>query len=374
MSKTKNISEQILQICPKYLTIPNFTTERTYKYKISLNNITSYFMIFNLRSSDKERMKLSENEIKLKGGQTKHIQIMIRDNIKYFNNKCPRQRRIFLIIKSDLFEERYPIDLLYESFQHKEIYIQNTNTIKQQDEIIEYNKSKNITQESNYQNKPDEKIKEQQILIQNDNEKKNDSDNEVKKNKNRRENDSDNEVGKENKNEKEGNAIIPINNSNNDISYSDVLMINTASQIECLAVKEKSKISQEEKNEMIIQLTQEKNNLLTYVNSTLKQKWSEIEIILNKYDKKLSYQNSIQSTSPNNKPSSPKKLYPLIQNSFSLNTINPFLKNQDIPKAPSLQSEYLTLKSQNNLLLTENNLLKQRLTLLENKLSFLANP
>ena len=314
-------------------------------------------MIFNLRSSDKERMKLSENEIKLKGGQIKHIQIMIRDNIKYFNNKCPRQRRIFLIIKSDLFEERYPIDLLYESFQHKEIYIPNTIKIKQQDEINEYNESKNIAQESNYQDKQDEKIKEKQILIQNQND-------------NGKEN--DNETGKENKNEKEGNAKITISNSN-EICYPDVLMISNASQIECLAVKEKSIISQEEKNEIIIQLTQEKNNLFTYVNSTLKQKWSEIENILNKYDKKLSYQNSIQSTSPNDKPSPPKKLYPSIQNSFSLNIINPFFKNQDFPKTPSLQSEFLTLKSQNNLLLTENNLLKQRLILLENKLSFLAN-
>ena len=187
-------------------------------------------MIFTLRSSDKERMKLSENEIKLKGGQSKHIQIMIRDNIKYFNNKCPRQRRIFLIIKSDLFEERYPIDLLYESFQHKEIYIQNTNEIKQQDEIIEVNESKNIIQEGDNEMKPEENIKEQQVLIQNDNEQENDN----------------NENGKEN--DKEGNPKITANNNINEICYSDILMINNALQIECLAVKEKSKISQEEKN------------------------------------------------------------------------------------------------------------------------------
>ena len=302
------VESQILQIYPPFITIPNFSTEHNYKEKITLYNISPYYMVFTLTSSDKERMKISESCIKLNSNQTKHIYIMIRDNIKYFNNNNPHQRRIYLIIKSDLFEEKYPIDLLYNTFDHKDVAIYNTSkyprNIQQQRHI-----AFPVVKEETYEY-----------------------------------------------------------NNNIEDSYYEIISIQRVIQFQIIS-------ENAEKDALICKLNEDKNELIAYINNTLKNKWEQMGNILQRYDNELlakchriynhnelcfSKQNyfSFILTNNNNNTS---------DNNITTNNVYYCETNEHIPSL----NEINTLKSHNNLLITENALLSQRISLIEAKLALL---
>lgn len=127
---------QLIQIYPSNLTISNFIPDKLYRHKVTLYNISSFNLVLTIKSSDKYKMTLNENIIRLNSNQSKQITLIIKDIIKYYNNRTPNQKRIFLIIKCDLFEEKYTIDLLYNQFTHKNVIISNL-----EEEYIKYGAS-----------------------------------------------------------------------------------------------------------------------------------------------------------------------------------------------------------------------------------------
>lgn len=131
---------QILQIYPSNITIANFIPDKIYRQKLTLYNISSLNLVLTLQSSDKARMSLNDNIIRLNSNQSKQITLIIKDGVKYYNNKTPNQKTIFLLIKSDLFEEKYAIDLLYSTFSHKNVSIMNL-----EEEYMKYGSSHNDT-------------------------------------------------------------------------------------------------------------------------------------------------------------------------------------------------------------------------------------
>ena len=320
-----SVESQILQIYPPFITIPNFSTEHNYKEKITLYNISPYYMVFTLCSSDKERMKVSETYIKLNSNQTKHIYIMIRDNIKYFNNNIPHQRRIYLIIKSDLFEEKYPIDLLYNTFDHKDVAIYN-NTSK-------YLRNLHQQQQQRYMAFP---------------------------------------VVKEEMYEYNNNDI-----NNNEDSYYEIISIQRVIQFQIIS-------DNTEKDELICKLNEDKNELISYINNTLKNKWEQMGNILQRYDNELLakckriYNNNELCFSKQNyfslfmlSDTTTNTYSNRCDNNFTTTTTDNDVHNSEPnDHIPSI-NEINTLKSHNNLLITENALLTQRISLIEAKLALL---
>lgn len=131
---------QILQIYPSNITISNFIPDKIYRQKLTLYNISTLNLVLTLLSSDKARMSLNDNIIRLNSNQSKQITLIIKDGVKYYNNKTPNQKTIFLLIKCDLFEEKYAIDLLYSTFSHKNVSIMNL-----EEEYMKYGSSHNDT-------------------------------------------------------------------------------------------------------------------------------------------------------------------------------------------------------------------------------------
>lgn len=290
-------SSKILQIYPNYLCIPNFNTEHTYKETITFYNKSSSPITFTLSSNDKQLIKISDSNISLNSCQTKHIYILIRDDLNYSNNTKPHQRLIFLHIKTNLFEEKYQINLLYNTFNPNAEYLQNIPAPKKK---ISKPKQKTIKKQS----------------------------------------------------------------TSNKIKYKTPLQ--TSNIINIKFIKEQPK--QDNKDIIINKLKEDKQELISYINITLNNKWKQMDEILNRYDNELFIK--CHNAYKNNELYFSKQDYfsYITDNYNNNNNINP----NDNKSSPSLH-EINTLKSYNNLLITENNLLSQNIRLIEEKLSVLYN-
>lgn len=119
------MSQQILRIVPSNITIKNFSNEKFYKPKVTLYNLSPFPLMLSLRSSDISKMTLNEKGVKLGVNQAKTLTLNIKDNINYVYSRLPIQKRVYLIIKNDLFEDKFSIDLLYAPTAHKTISIIN---------------------------------------------------------------------------------------------------------------------------------------------------------------------------------------------------------------------------------------------------------
>jgi hypothetical protein len=166
--------------------------------------------------------------------------------------------------------------------------------------------------------------------------------------------------------------------NNNEDSYYEIISIQRVIQFQIIS-------DNTEKDELICKLNEDKNELISYINNTLKNKWEQMGNILQRYDNELLakckriYNNNELCFSKQNYFS----LFMLsdttttnthtnrCDNNFTTTTTdNDVLHNEPNDHIPSI-NEINTLKSHNNLLITENALLTQRISLIEAKLALL---
>ena len=79
--------QNLITVIPGSITIQNFIPGKIYKEAIVIYNTCNVPITIKLTSSDKNKLLLNENIIRLGVNQTKKINIIIQDKIKYNFNK-----------------------------------------------------------------------------------------------------------------------------------------------------------------------------------------------------------------------------------------------------------------------------------------------
>ena len=128
------LQPDLLTIVPGNINIENFIPGRVYKQTITIYNTCNIPIIINLRSSDKSKLIIDKTLLRIEVNDSQKVELVIQDKINYANNKLPtKPKKLFVIIKGELIEEKFEVNLMY--FCNK-----NTN----QNVISENNKAKTI--------------------------------------------------------------------------------------------------------------------------------------------------------------------------------------------------------------------------------------
>ena len=73
----------LITIVPENLNISHFIPGKIYKPSFTIYNTCNIPIILNLRSSDRNKLILSDNLIRLEVNQSKKINLVIQDQINY---------------------------------------------------------------------------------------------------------------------------------------------------------------------------------------------------------------------------------------------------------------------------------------------------
>ena len=104
----------LLTIVPGNITIQNFVPGRVYKQTLMIYNTCNVPIIINLKSSDKNKLSLSDSKMRIGVNQAKKLDIIIQDKMNYKYIKSPKiQKKLFIHINGDLIDVKYEINLLY---------------------------------------------------------------------------------------------------------------------------------------------------------------------------------------------------------------------------------------------------------------------
>ena len=104
----------LLTVIPGNITIQNFVPGRIYKETLMIYNTCNVPIIINLKSSDKNKLSLSDSKMRIGVNQAKKLDIIIQDKMNYKYIKIQRlQKKLFIHINGDLIDVKYEINLLY---------------------------------------------------------------------------------------------------------------------------------------------------------------------------------------------------------------------------------------------------------------------
>ena len=104
----------LLTVIPGNITIQNFVPGRIYKETLMIYNTCNVPIIINLKSSDKNKLSLSDSKMRIGVNQAKKLDIIIQDKMNYKYIKSPNiQKKLFIHINGDLIDVKYEINLLY---------------------------------------------------------------------------------------------------------------------------------------------------------------------------------------------------------------------------------------------------------------------
>ena len=104
----------LLTVIPGNITIQNFVPGRIYKETLMIYNTCNVPIIINLKSSDKNKLSLSDSKMRIGVNQAKKLDIIIQDKMNYKYIKSPKiQKKLFIHINGDLIDVKYEINLLY---------------------------------------------------------------------------------------------------------------------------------------------------------------------------------------------------------------------------------------------------------------------
>ena len=118
----------LLNIRPKNIFIENFIPGKIYRKYFEIENISKMPIIINLKPSDKNKILLNQNLLRLEVKDKKIIELIIQDNIKYTETNYPTvPKKLSINIKGELIEAKYMITLIYlpKMNKNKEIPIYN---------------------------------------------------------------------------------------------------------------------------------------------------------------------------------------------------------------------------------------------------------
>ena len=104
----------LLTVIPGNITIQNFVPGRIYKETLMIYNTCNVPIIINLKSSDKNKLSLSDSKMRIGVNQAKKLDIIIQDKMNYKYIKSKKiQKKLFIHINGDLIDVKYEINLLY---------------------------------------------------------------------------------------------------------------------------------------------------------------------------------------------------------------------------------------------------------------------
>ena len=341
----------LITIIPECINISHFIPGKIYKPFFTIYNTCNIPIILNLRSSDRNKLILNDNLIRLEVNQSKKINLIIQDNVNYSSGKIPSKKKLYISLKGEFIEEKYDINLIYFTNETEQSLDTESNIEGLSNLASEYlkhgntefndnsNKNKNIDNEN--KNEREVNIKNNKISFESntpinssknmisfnsqfENNKKN---NDLKKNDNN--NINKNNINNNYKNKKffENNSVIQKNNN--------FQIIGRKSNLEILNIKAKTLL---EKMQIMSNLLQEFEKI-----SDMKK---------DRYDSKYLLKSSLS-------------IYSIGKNCFEKQFQE---KKKEIEKnTKSLEKMCLLIK--NRLLLTEREELNQRYKILESKVN-----
>ena len=92
----------LITVVPGSISIQNFIPGKLYKDNITIYNTCNVPIVINLRSSDRNKLFVGENLIRLGVNQAKKIPLIIQDKIKYNYNKLPTQKLLYIHLSGEL--------------------------------------------------------------------------------------------------------------------------------------------------------------------------------------------------------------------------------------------------------------------------------
>ena len=104
----------LLTVVPGNINIENFVPGRVYKETLMIYNTCNVPIVLNLKSSDKNKLTISESKMRIGVNQSRKLDLIIQDKLNYKYAKTPIKRKKLLIhMKGDLIDEKYEINLVY---------------------------------------------------------------------------------------------------------------------------------------------------------------------------------------------------------------------------------------------------------------------
>ena len=103
----------LITIVPENLNISHFIPGKIYKPSFTIYNTCNIPIILNLRSSDRNKLILSDNLIRLEVNQARKINLLIQDKINYTNGKIPSKKKLYISLNGEFVEEKFDINLIY---------------------------------------------------------------------------------------------------------------------------------------------------------------------------------------------------------------------------------------------------------------------
>ena len=114
---SENNHPNLITIVPECINISHFIPGKLYKPSFVIYNTCNIPIILNLRSSDRSKLILNENLIRIEVNQSKKINLVIQDNINYTNGKIPTKKKLYISLNGEFIEEKYDINLIYFNYE-----------------------------------------------------------------------------------------------------------------------------------------------------------------------------------------------------------------------------------------------------------------
>ena len=119
----------LITIIPECINISHFIPGKIYKPSFVIYNTCNIPIILNLRSSDRSKLILNENLIRIDVNQSKKINLVIQDNINYSIGKIPSKKKLYINLNGEFIEEKYDINLIYFTYE-TEPHIESESNIE----------------------------------------------------------------------------------------------------------------------------------------------------------------------------------------------------------------------------------------------------
>lgn len=358
----------LITIIPECINISHFIPGKIYKPFFTIYNTCNIPIILNLRSSDRNKLILNDNLIRLEVNQSKKINLIIQDNVNYSSGKIPSKKKLYISLKGEFIEEKYDINLIYftnetEQSLDTESNIEGLSNLAS--EYLKYgntefidnsNKNKNIDNEN--KNEREVNIKNNKISFES-NTPINSSKNIISFNSQFENNKKNNDLKKNDNNNINKNNINNLNYNNNNNSVNNFNINNNYKNKKFF---ENNSVIQKNNN---FQIIGRKSNLeiLNIKAKTLLEKMQIMSNLLQEFEKISDMKKDRYDSKYLLKSS--LSIYSIGKNCFEKQFQE---KKKEIEKnTKSLEKMCLLIK--NRLLLTEREELNQRYKILESKVN-----
>ena len=358
----------LITIIPECINISHFIPGKIYKPFFTIYNTCNIPIILNLRSSDRNKLILNDNLIRLEVNQSKKINLIIQDNVNYSSGKIPSKKKLYISLKGEFIEEKYDINLIYFTNETEQSLDTESNIEGLSNLASEYlkhgntefndnsNKNKNIDNEN--KNEREVNIKNNKISFES-NTPINSSKNIISFNSQFENNKKNNDLKKNDNNNINKNNINNLNYNNNNNSVNNFNINNNYKNKNFF---ENNSVIQKNNN---FQIIGRKSNLeiLNIKAKTLLEKMQIMSNLLQEFEKISDMKKDRYDSKYLLKSS--LSIYSIGKNCFEKQFQE---KKKEIEKnTKSLEKMCLLIK--NRLLLTEREELNQRYKILESKVN-----